>query len=149
MPDSGEKCLKKIVDSKLDICYHYANIMEIVVTNNPMVRDKFSEAGKSHNQLEFLDTDYMGVLKAVRDRVHVGSRLVTHPLSGSVKPGETPYKTVILSSGECKLDEEALHIIEESIQTCQKLTAGKKRDWRADLLADFQLIDFSLIFSGR
>ena len=117
--------------------------MKIVVTNNPMVRDKLPDA-------EFHDTDYLGVLKIVRDKIHLGHKLLTHPLSGSVKPGETPYKTVILSAKKGKLDESALSIIEDSIQTCQKFMAnGAVRSWREEILADFQLIDYDLIFSQR
>ena len=99
--------------------------------------------------LEFYDTDYLGVLIAARDRVHLGHKLLTHPLSGSVKPGETPYKTVILSGdrGAASIAEESLRIIEDSIQTCLKLTAGaKKRALSEKILEDFQLIDYSLIF---
>ena len=112
--------------------------MKIVVTNNPLVREKFPEA-------EFHDTDFPGVLKIVRDRIHLGHRLLTHPLSGSVKPLETPYKTVVISLEKGSLDEKALLIIEDSIQSCQKFTA--KRDWGEEVLADFQLIDYDLIFS--
>ena len=112
-----------------------------MVTNNPIVRDRLPQA-------EFYDTDYLGVLKIVRDRVHLGCRLLTHPLSGSVKPGETPYKTVILSAERGSLDEQALSIIEDSIQTCLKLTkSGVKRSWSEEILADFQLIDYDIISS--
>ena len=87
--------------------------MNIIITNNPLVRDKRSES-----EVEFYDTDYLGVLKAARDKIHLGHGLLTHPLSGSVKPGETPYKTVVLTREKGVLDEKALAIIEASIQTC-------------------------------
>ena len=106
-----------------------------------MVRDKQPEA-------EFYDTDYLGVLKIVRDRVHLGHKLLTHPLSGSVKPGETPYKTVVLSAQKGDLDEKALSIIEDSIQTCLKLTKSRENlNWSKEILADFQLIDYDLVSS--
>ena len=116
--------------------------MEIVITNNPMVREKLRG-----RVLEFLDTDYLGILKAVRDKIHLGHGLITHPLSGSVKPGETPYKTVIITGEKGSLDENALSIVEESIQTCVKLMliTGKKKI-NHKMLADFQLIDYNLIF---
>ena len=129
--------------------------MEIVITNNPMVRDKLSGA-RAHKPVEFHNTDYLGVLKAVRDRIHLGHGLLTHPLSGSVKPGETPYKTVIISAEKNSLDEKALFIIDDSIQTCLKFMAngassgcGVKKNREAEILEDFQLIDYSLIFSER
>jgi len=125
--------------------------MQAIITNNPMVRDKFPV--KKGQIVEFHDTDYMGVLKIVRDKIHLGCGLVTHPLSGSVKPGETPYKTIIISVAKDDFDEKnqlidknALSIIEESIQTCVKLTAfSKKRELTPEILGDFQLIDYGLI----
>ena len=114
----------------------------IAITNNPAVRDRGS------GPVEYYDTDYLGVLNIVRDRIHLGHKLLTHPLSGSVKPGETPYKTVIISAEKSNLDEEALSIIEDSIQTCHKFTAGSiERNLNAEVLKDFQLIDYSLIYS--
>jgi len=117
--------------------------MRIIVTNNPMVREKC--AGKE--EIEFHDTDCLGVFTAVRDRIHLGHVLLTHPLSGSVKPGETPYKTVVITAEKGVLDEDSLSLIEQSIQTCLKLKASiMKKGWSAKILADFQLIDYSLIF---
>jgi len=104
--------------------------------------------GKPQGQpVEFYDTDCLGVFTAVRDKIHLGHGLLTHPLSGSVKPGETPYKTVIVTREKNALDERSLSIIEESIQTCIKLKAQTaKREPSGETLADFQLIDYNLIF---
>jgi hypothetical protein len=119
--------------------------MNIVITNNPMVRDMFPGRG-----IEFQNTNYLEVLRTVRDKVHLGYRLLTHPLSGSVKPGETPYKTVIISAKKDDLDEKSLSIIESSIQTYQKLTDGSvKRNLNPAILKDFQLIDCNLIFGKQ
>ena len=119
--------------------------MKIIITNNPMVHEKLK--GEASSTIEFHDTDYLGVLKAVRDKIHLGHGLLTHPLSGSVKPGETPYKTVIITGEKGSLDEKAVSIIEESTQTCVKLTKkAKKRNLNEKILADFQLIDYDLIF---
>ena len=116
--------------------------MKIIVTNNPMVRDKLPG-----REVEFHNTDCLGVFKAVRDRVHLGHKLVTHPLAGSVKPGETPYKTVIITGEKDSLDEQSLYLIEDSIQTCEKFKPSiMKKDWSAKILVDFQLIDYDLIF---
>jgi hypothetical protein len=118
-----------------------------------MVREKFNEKalggpqGGIDFELAFCDTDYLGILHAARDKIHLGHRLLTHPLSGSVKPGETPYKTIIISKEKGSLDEQSLLIIEGSIQTCIKLMASSlNKEWGDAILADFQLIDFGLIF---
>jgi hypothetical protein len=36
------------------------------------------------------------VLLTVRDHIHSGARLLTHPQAGSVKPYETPYRSVLV-----------------------------------------------------
>ena len=116
--------------------------MNIIITNNPLVRKRIQ--GQT---LQFHDTDCLGVFKAVRDKIHLGHWLLTHPLSGSVKPGETPYKTVLISEEKAELDKNSLSIIEESIQTCVKLEiSAAKKKWNEKILADFQLIDYDLIF---
>ena len=61
---------------------------KLIVTNNPMVRERYSQ----QYDLKYEETSFVGVLKQVRDLVHRGYRLLTHPLSGSIKPNETPYK---------------------------------------------------------
>ena len=115
--------------------------MEIVITNNPLVRDRLKG-----RKIEFYDTDYPGILTIVRDKIHLGHSLLTHPLSGSVKPWQTPYKTVIINDEKGTLDGNALSIIEESIQTCMKFKINAvKKEWNAEILADFQLIDYNLI----
>ena len=134
--------------------------MRIAITNNPMVRGTLQgqepavkpghikRSGEGAPPVaEFHDTDCLGVFFAVRDRIHLGHSLLTHPLSGSVKPWETPYKTVIITGEKGVLDENSLSIIEESIQACVKLQASAvKKVWSAEMLADFQFIDFHLIF---
>ena len=116
--------------------------MQIIITNNPLVRDR-----TSGENIEFHDTDCLGVFKAVRDKIHLGHGLLTHPLSGSVKPGQTPYKTIIVTDKKGPLDEKGLSLIEESIQTCVKLSMSvMKKEWDEKIRKDFQLIDYSLIF---
>ncbi|MCL2406336.1 MAG: GrdX family protein [Defluviitaleaceae bacterium] len=113
----------------------------MIITNNPMVNNACHING-----LIFIDGSLLDVLTAVRDYVHRGYTLQTHPLSGSVKPGETPYKTVVLESGE-SVCFKSLNIIEESILTARKLTAD--RNYTDKMLKDFQLIDHTLIFERK
>ena len=113
----------------------------IIITNNPLVKEKYSE----NFSVEYYDLGFLGILEVVRDKIHLGYKLLTHPLSSSVKPNETPYKTVIVSTGE-KLDEDSLLIIENSISTAKKLinNTGLPR-WNKSILEDFQVVDLSVI----
>ena len=112
--------------------------MGILVTNNPMVQEQFQE--KYH--VEYSDTDLLGILTKVRDSIHKGHRLLTHPLSGSVKPNETLYKTVLLTGAQNKTDTMSVSIIEECIITAEKFP---KRQIPKKYINDMQTVDLSLI----
>lgn len=66
----------------------------IIVTNNKLVFEKYKDLYHIVYDESFT---YLDVLEYVRDKVHEGHLLTTHPLSGSIKPNETPYKTVMIS----------------------------------------------------
>ena len=115
----------------------------IIITNNPDVKEKFKDVFS----VEFLDEKtYMDVLYCARDLIHKCHELLTHPLSGSVKPNETPYKSIIVSSKTGYLDKTGLTILEESIQTVIKFTKNKKTpNWTERVLDDFRVIDLSIM----
>ena len=112
--------------------------MDILVTNNPLVEAQL----KGMFRVDFKDDDLIGILTFVRDLVHKGHRLLTHPLTGSVKPNETPYKTVLLTGATERVDTQSVIIIEECIQAAQKFTP---RHIPEKYLNDLQMVDLSLI----
>ena len=111
-----------------------------IVTNNTMVYDRF----KDSYYFIFFDFSYSGILIKVRDMVHAGHQLLSHPLSGSVKPNETPYKSVLVSKTVGKLDFKSLSIIEQSIVVCEKFGANRFH-LTESICDDFMIIDLSLI----
>lgn len=115
----------------------------MIITNNPLISKKL---GGSHTVI-YQDISYEGVLQETRDRIHNGYRLLSHPLSGSVKPNETPYKSVMISAGKGAMDEESLAIIENAIQACRKF-AFRSDKYNASVYDDFQLIDWTLLESA-
>lgn len=116
---------------------------KIIVTNNKYVYEKYKDDFEVYFDESF---SYIEVLKYVRDRVHEGHKLLTHPLSGSVKPNETVYKSIMISDKKDVLDFDSLKLIEESIATAKKFTANKPTpDWSESILDDFRILDLSLI----
>ncbi len=114
-----------------------------IVTNNPMSKEKFEKKYR----VEFIDAPQLDILKKVRDYIHKGNRILTHPLMGSVKPNETPYRTVCVSIEVVNgVDLQSLEIIENSLATTEKfLKDFNTPQWSEKILADFQLIDSDLI----
>ncbi len=115
-----------------------------ILTNNSLVREKYSRI----LDITFLAGQYIDVLKSARDMVHKGSRLLTHPLMGSIKPNETPFRSIIMSEGTV-LDIESLAIIESSIAAAEKFQRDNKVPcWNENVLGDFRFVDLKLFESA-
>ena len=85
------------------------------------------------------------MLYAVRDRVQINYHLLTHPLSGSIKPNETPYKSIAIKK-EKELDILSLELISNAIEVYKKLQKDLKTPlWTESILQDFMVIDLDLI----
>lgn len=117
----------------------------VIVTNNPLVVRKLSD----RFDVSFEEQGYLELLERVRDLVHKGAVLLTHPQAGSIKPGETPYRTVMvrMPSADAQVDAESLSLIESAISTTRKFPV-RTREFRPGSLEDFQLVDYSLISSA-
>lgn len=115
----------------------------ILITNNYNVYKKYKDNLDITYDENF---SYLDILEYTRDKVHQGHELLTHPLSGSIKPNETPYKSILISKRKDKLDFNSLSIIEESIKTSEKFFNNKiTPNWTKKVLEDFRVIDLSLI----
>ncbi len=119
----------------------------IILTNNPDVKETFKD-----REVRFIDGGYRDVLIEARDMVHRGHRLLTHPLMGSLKPNETPYRSIAISGEGGGLDLESLQLIENAIATFDKFAAVTRPDRGVNapesMLADFRLLDKTLITGG-
>jgi len=111
----------------------------IIISNNPLVIANYQSVQK-------IDGGIIEVLQCARNYIHQGHKLLTHPLAGSVKPNETPYKTVIVGDDSEILDFESVKIIEGSFEVAKKLLKDRPvPQWNERILDDFQVIDRSLL----
>lgn len=117
----------------------------IIITNNDMVYDKY----KDEYSVEFYDCSIKEVMVKVRDRIHEGYKMLTHPLSSSIKPNESLYKSIIISDDKTVLDYNSLLIIENGIMTCDKFNKIKYNIVYTDrIIEDFKLIDLTVLESA-
>lgn len=116
-----------------------------IITNNPKAYAYFSE--RYHNNIVWVDGGFQAVLEKARDLVHLGWRLVNHPLSSSIKPNQTPFKTLVLVKTKMNLDLSSLQVIEFALANVIKL--GNFPGASEQVLADLQLIDLELCKSIR
>jgi len=89
----------------------------------------------------------MDIFEAVRNAIHRGAQLISYPLSGSIKPNQTPYKSIMISSMYGPLEYKSLQIIEDAICVLRRLPE-KQRNHDESILADFRIIDLDHISSA-
>jgi len=109
-----------------------------IITNNPAVDAKFP------GQSCFIEGSVAGIFKSVRDLVHKGANIISHPLSGSIKPNESPYKSVAVTTATGPLDMKSLKLIEDAIAILGRLP-NRGRNYDESVLEDFRIIDLDLI----
>lgn len=111
---------------------------KIIVTNNPEVAEEYGE------YCEFIDGDVADVLIKCRDLVHMGYLLQMHPLAGSVKPNQSPYKSILLRHNEY-VDIDSIIIIENSLNKVKSMDRDKNTIKSREVLKDFSFLDKELI----
>lgn len=112
-----------------------------VLTNNPLVQERLA----SQANVLFEPVGIRGIFEEAARFVAQGHRLLTHPLSGSVKPGETPYKSMLLACGASSdVDAVSARLVSNALDACGKF-ADKTGLYDDRILLDLQLVDYSLI----
>ena len=120
----------------------------VIISNNPdieaLVPKTFSFTGMEGSPAK-------AVLTAARDRIHLGAKLLAHPMAGRLRPNETPYMTVVLASPAdsghgTSLDLPSLDIIEYCLAEEEKY-ANMQKKYDAALLPDLRFISCEL-FTG-
>jgi len=109
------------------------------------VQEKYPET------VEFIRDGAHYVLIVARDMVHMGAKLLNHPLSGVITPGASPYKTLVVSrlekKGSAVPDFGSLSLIEGALGAVQKSPGGRCA-YDYETLVDFQVIDLDMLDSA-
>lgn len=108
----------------------------LIVTNNPAV------AASQENML-FVAGSAEETLIKVRDLVHAGYELISHPLAASLRLLFSPFRSVILGRKLTKVDACSARIIEDSIIKYKRHMDCRKPD--AVHAEDYKMIDMILL----
>ncbi|EGI25789.1 GrdX protein [Escherichia coli TA206] len=112
----------------------------LIITNNPAVQARYRGCMLS------MQPDYQRVLLTARDAIHQGWRLMMHPESGSVLPGRTPYRSLLLDNTHRRPDWTSLEMIENALIRFRHFQPPELvSHWPAGVLRDFQFIDLNLL----
>lgn len=117
---------------------------KVIITNNDWVLYKYKE----NFNVVYIDGTFKDVLIAVRDRLHMGYELLTHPLGGGVKPGETPYKSIMVSDDKKNISFSSIYTIENAIITYDKFNKNKLKFINDKIAEDLKLIDLTVLESA-
>lgn len=115
----------------------------ILVTNNDKVYEKY----KNMMQCVFVEK-YEEVLVKVRNFVYDRHILLTHPQASSLKPNQTPYRSVMVYPKNDKEDNtKDILLIEKCIETFGQWQdiARTPEDYERKVAEDFKTIDLSVI----
>jgi len=110
-----------------------------IVTNNPRVKENYKE-------VIFIDGSFEDVLLRVRDLVHKGYELISHPLGASIRVIFSPYRSIIIGKKLNEINETHVEIIESSIQSYRNLMQRRKPDTKNS--EDYAFIDNELLKSS-
>ena len=112
-----------------------------IVTNNDRVADKYKDIMKVE-----LVNSYEEVLIKARDMVYDRHRLLTHPQAGSLKPNQTPYRSIIVYPSDNSSNMDDVMMIEKAIETFNKFREIKETPKYEEKIAnDYKTIDLSMI----
>lgn len=106
-----------------------------ILTNNPRVREAFLDS-------EWVEGTPADVARRARDKVHMGWRLKTHPLAGSIRLLRGPYRSMVLEEAGTVPDGGEVLMIEEALRRLEKQDLADNCPESAE---DYGLIDLDLL----
>jgi len=116
--------------------------MNKLLTNNPLAVEKY----QTLFEVERVEGAAADVLAVVRDYVHLGHCLVTHPLASSIPRKDSPFKSIAVSKEAGRLDLDSLRIIEGAIDAYKHSVTHFNIP--TSVAEDFMLIDCEMLSKG-
>ncbi len=110
----------------------------MIITNNPLVKNEY-------DNVKYVNGSFLDVLITIRDMIHNGYVLVSHPLGASVRMLFSPYRSIVVGEKAGDINPFSLEIIENSIINYQKHM--EKRDVDYKNAHDYSMVDKELLNS--
>lgn len=110
----------------------------VIMTNNPLVARRLSRS----YEVSYVPQSYLLLLERIRDVARQGAVILAHPLAGSLRPGSSPYCSVVveLPRGRASVNEDSLRLIESAIGVSRMVS--RSSDLRGEgSLEGFQQVD--------
>lgn len=140
-PIAREKYNKYTTDKKKNFLCEGDFMGCLIVSNNPMVKESF-------DNVYFIEGTSRELLEKVRDLVHSGSELITHPLGASLRMMFSPCFTVVIKKQQGKLNISHAEIIESSIEKYDQHMGVGVREEDVKNSKDYAIVDYKLLESA-
>lgn len=116
----------------------------LVISNNPIVKTNVNIP------VDMIKGNCLMVMQRALNLVSGGYKLVTHPLSGSIKPNHNPYKSILLSREvNNNPDISGIRLLHKSMLKAEQMIAENPiPDWSSLYAADLQQVDLDLLLSA-
>ncbi|HPF44503.1 MAG TPA: GrdX family protein [Syntrophomonadaceae bacterium] len=114
----------------------------LIVTNNPMVREL---TGYEH---DWVDGDCKQVITQTYNLVAAGHQLISHPLSGSIKPNQNPFKSILISKVPQGVDIDDLKLVGSCLRVAEEFLENKVSIDPNQYRQDLQLADHDLLLNA-
>ena len=94
---------------------------------------------------DFINGTSLDVLINVRSLVHLGSKILTHPLCGNLRPNHQPFRSLIIDEKRGLADLESLSLIEEAVHVYQSCKLISPNEIDELTRKDYAFIDSELM----
>jgi hypothetical protein len=122
-----------------------------ILTNNDSIVNFFKQFKQpGMPEVRYVEASATRVLQLAKEGIHKGARLLSHPLAGGKSPGDSPFKTLLISGegeGGTVLHFQSLQLIEEALRTYAKAAKNRFRAYSDDQLKEFKTMDVELTLS--
>jgi hypothetical protein len=115
----------------------------LIVTNNPRVKEM------TDFRHCWVEGECREVIMQAYNFVAQGHQLISHPLAGSIKPNQNPYKSILISRLSGEVDIAALKLAENCLRKAEELMENKiPIDLNVAYGQDLQLVDQDLLLNA-
>lgn len=119
----------------------------ISITNTTILITNNKALCQAVRQGRYIDGSSLDALVAVRDVVHKGGVLLTHPLCGNLRPYQQPFRSVLIEEHPgASVDLSSLDMIENAITVYRDCRDSKKLLLPTEL-DEGRLLDYAYIDS--
>lgn len=109
----------------------------VIITNNPLVNNI------PNASVARIDGSCLDVFAQVLNCLAQGHRLISHPLAGSIKPNQNPFKSVLISLQTGTVNRQEVAAVHRALCMAEDMAVDPYRYREA--AGDLQMIDKEIL----